>query len=555
MVPRDVAHVLLRICEEANTPRSLAVAILLEAGELDQLLELRVDPSRYKASNAFFKDVLVTDLLRKCQGLLSSESLDKKAVETFFESEHSCYRANERLTPFLYGACPPGMERAEEVFSLARKYISHILGACPIPHNGKFGPGATFADRGKRVTVPDKISSVPTLTADALGLLPLWGRTLWGRAISRRNGRVDVVRGNRFTTVPKDSTKNRGIAVEPSLNIFYQLSYGSLIRERLRRVDVHLDKLQDHHRDLAQKASIDGSLATIDLSNASDTLCVALVELLLPPTWSASLKSLRSPFTFVNGSWTKLEKFSSMGNGFTFELETLVFQALVFSVLTLRGFIPREGVNMSVFGDDIIIPSEAYEDVTAVLKFCGFTLNAKKSFAHGSFRESCGGDFFDGRPSRGFYLKELPSEPHHWIAFLNGLRRVILAHHLNEGDVLDSHAWHIIAGMLPVHIRSLAGPPGLGDIVVHTEESRWQPCSREYRNGRLRPLGPYDPRVGDGIRYFRSWQPVQIRHVGWNHFQPDVVLATALYGVGNGRLGVTPRDSVVGYDERWVPFS
>jgi hypothetical protein len=56
--------------------------------------------------------------------------------------------------------------------------------------------------------------------------------------------------------------------------------------------------------------------------------------------------------------------------------------------------------------------------------------------------------------------------------------------------------------------------------------------------------------------------------IGWNHWRPDVVLASALYGVGDGmsehvrsseyrsgRYGVTPRDAVTGYGVGWVSCS
>lgn len=558
MVPRDVARILFRLCEEADTPRSLGMKLCLENDELDQILEMRADPLSCRSSGSYFRDALVCDILRKCRGLVPPKDLVQKATQAFWESEATCYRTNERLTPFLYGACPEGSERIMEVLSMARKYVSFMLGACPILPQGRFGPGSTFADRGFLVTVPDKMSSVPTLTAQALGVLPSWGKTAWARAVSGRKGLLNLVRGNRFTTVPKDSVKDRGIAVEPSINVFYQLAYGGEIRRRLKGRGVDLNNLQVLHRALAQEASSNGSLATIDLSNASDTLCTALVKLLLPDNWFKSLNSLRSPFSLVEGKWVRLEKFSSMGNGFTFELETLVFQALVFSVLTLRGSIPLEGKNFSVFGDDIIIPTDSFSDVSAALQFFGFTLNRTKSFSFGPFRESCGGDYFDGRPVRAHFLKEFPSEPHEWIAFCNGIRRVVCDFHgVTNPDSFDmsSPMWFEILNQIPSRIRELTGPSRLGDIVIHRASRHWRPQTRLERNGRLRPLGSYDPKLGDGIRYFKTWSPVHVRRVGWNNFQPSVVLATALLGVGDGAQGVTPRDAVLGYGESWVPSS
>jgi hypothetical protein len=51
--------------------------------------------------------------------------------------------------------------------------------------------------------------------------------------------------------------------------------------------------------------------------------------------------------------------------------------------------------------------------------------------------------------------------------------------------------------------------------VVHDEESSWRPSVRS------------------SIRYFRVWRPVPFGRTGWGHFRPGVVLASALYGVGN----------------------
>ncbi len=556
MLTHDVLHAVLCLCEEANSPRAVSVAILARYGEMDQLVDLTVDPLRYTSSSLYFRDCLVTDILRKCRGLEIKRDLKAAAVKSFWASELECYRTNERLAPYFFGlSSPESNERVWEVLSLARKYIANILGTCPVLPSGRHGPGATFADRGKYSTVPDKMSSSPTLTCSALGVIPSWSRTAWARAVSEHTGHIEVVRGNRFTTVPKDSAKDRGIAVEPSLNIFYQLGYGGEIRRKLKRVGIDLNHGQDLHRRKAKEASLKGTLATIDLSSASDTVSRSLVELLLPPVWFRSLAALRSSHTRLGDKWVFLEKFSSMGNGYTFELETLIFLALAFAVLALGGHLPKEGDNLCVFGDDIIIPTAGYEDVVACLRFFGFSINKRKSFSVGPFRESCGGDFFDGRPVRAFYLEELPSEPHQWVAFANGLRRVVKDHHLHDGD-FDCHlrAWRSVLHCIPRHIRDLRGPENLGDIVVHDHATRWSASSRE-AGGRRKIIGPYSPGSGDGIRYFRTWSPISTRTVGWQHFRPAVTLASALLNVGDGERGVTPRDSVSGYGVRWVPFS
>jgi hypothetical protein len=192
-------------------------------------------------------------------------------------------------------------------FERARKNIASILGPCPDLVSGRFGPGATFGDRGQMTTVPDKMSNEPTFTTDAWPFLVPWSGTMWASACVDIGKVPRSVPGNRFMTVPKDATKFRGIAVEPSINVFYQLAYGKVIRGRLSRRGVDLDEGQDIHRRLACDASRRGHLATLDLRNASDTISRNLVKLLLPHTWYSVLDSLRSKKTFFNaiGSYSR----------------------------------------------------------------------------------------------------------------------------------------------------------------------------------------------------------------------------------------------------------
>ena len=160
------------------------------------------------------------------------------------------------------------------------------------------------------------------------------------------------------------------------------------------------------HMRLARLASAGRlSCATIDLSNASDTVAYQLVKLVLPPDWFELLISLRAPFTDMDGKRVRLEKFSSMGNGFTFALETLLFWTLCDTVSN------GEAQVLRVFGDDIIVDTAHAKACVKALEFFGFTPNAKKTFLEGPFRESCGGDYFNGVSVRAVYVKNLPDEP------------------------------------------------------------------------------------------------------------------------------------------------
>lgn len=96
------------------------------------------------------------------------------------------------------------------------------------------------------------------------------------------------------------------------------------------------------------------------------------------------LDSSRSSMIYgLDGNHHLLSKISPMGNGFTFELMSLIL-ASVCRVL--------DG-DSSVFGDDIIIATDQAERLKELLTEVGLQVNNDKSFTSGPFRESCGGNY------------------------------------------------------------------------------------------------------------------------------------------------------------------
>jgi hypothetical protein len=184
------------------------------------------------------------------------------------------------------------------------------------------------------------------------------------------------------------------IACEPSANAFCQQAIGQWFRKRLKSVGVDLND-QTINQEAAFRARVD-DLSTLDLSSASDTLSIALVDLLLPYEWVKLLCMVRSPFTLLDGKWYFLEKFSSMGNAFTFELESLIFWAISSCVASY----------VVVYGDDIIVDQKSYDNVVSALSLFGFIPNQEKSFKAGPFYESCGKHFFDLEDVTPAYQKE-----------------------------------------------------------------------------------------------------------------------------------------------------
>jgi len=200
--------------------------------------------------------------------------------------------------------------------------------------------------------------------------------------------------------VPKNAKTHRTIVKEPVLNTMIQLALGDHIAGRLQAFGLGT-RDQSINQGLACAGSITGEYATLDLSSASDTISTELVYELLPFEWADLLDSARSRKVKLDGVVINQEKFSSMGNGFTFPLETLIFWALSSSA--------SDDDFASVYGDDIICSTSSVTAVKRILTACGFSINEKKSYWAGPFRESCGGDYLRGIDIRPLYQKKLIS--------------------------------------------------------------------------------------------------------------------------------------------------
>jgi hypothetical protein len=552
----DVKHLVSTFLADLDNPVSLSCQLMLESEDWVGLAGKTVDPRSYLDAKEFVKDSAAVAILKKCPQLPTSPDVRRlNAVEKWLQGERSCYWANERLCKYLpefsnFGDVDAAVTRH---LSAIRKIVRNLIGyAPPLLTEGRFGPGATFSDRGRFTTLPDKMSTNPTLTRGAIWYLPQWLGTQWGADFCARHGEFQFVPGNRYATVPKTALTDRSIASEPSINVFYQLGLGKSLRQRLRSpsqdsLGWDLNVAQDIHRRIACMSSVTREFATLDLSNASDTVAYNLVKLLLPRPWFEALDSLRSPKTHVDGKWVKLEKFSSMGNGFTFELETVIFAALAIHASRCAGFPGILGSDVFVFGDDIILPDGAVFEISPLLAFCGFEVNSEKSYFGGvPFRESCGGDYFDGVPVRGYYLKGELNEPQEIISYANGVKALYHRVHAAGGSCRH-RSWVRSLDLLPLSVRRARGPAALGDIVIHDEEKHW------------------DVKWRHGIRYLRALKPAKRRLVAFANFRPGVVLACATYGSGNegtpvhGRPlsveGVIPRDGLLGYKVGWVPWS
>lgn len=536
----QVQKIVMALCRTVDTPRALSVFLLAKHNEWAQLQQLRLrSPFSYSSSEEYRKDALVTELLRKCNlSSVTKNDTRQAAVDTFWSCEAQNAKTNSRLRRFLPEHLlieTPEEVRIHDFIREWRKEVSRIVGPLPKDLMPRFSPGATVSDQVPLTTIPDKMTSVPTFYSQTADLLQYYWESGWGRVNARRRIHPLVSRGNVFFTVPKDSDKDRGCAKEASLNVGFQLDVAQTLRRHLKRATgIELSTAEPIHRKLAQRASVDGTLATLDMSNASDTVASVLVKLLLPQDWFTLLDSLRARFTRLDGRWVKLEKFSTMGNGFTFELETIIFTSLARTIVHLAGGDPDE---VRCYGDDLIVQSDYALDCLAALKYFGFTPNNKKSFWEGPFRESCGGDFFNGEPVRAHYVKEVPDEPHKWIALANGL---------NAADPTGRYvhaARKECLKNLPSAILRCRGPKELGDLAIH-------PTMHE--RIKHQASGTDDPIFGklvDGAWHYLCYCPIPI-YLKMYHWHDDVVLQSMLKGIETS--GLSPRGGVSGYRLKMV---
>jgi hypothetical protein len=204
--------------------------------------------------------------------------------------------------------------------------------------------------------------------------------------------------------VPKTALTKRTICMEPAtLQYFQQMVQLSLYRffEKKKQIRRHI-RLRDQgqNRQAARIGSMLGTIATIDLSKASDSVTWDLARVafrgttLLP--W---LYATRSRAVEVRpGETVELRKFAPMGSALCFPIECLIFAATC-EVATREFGRYCSFPYYSVYGDDIAITTDLVPVVVSYLTQLGFTVNADKSFKRDSiecFRESCGVEYVGG---------------------------------------------------------------------------------------------------------------------------------------------------------------
>lgn len=397
------------------------------------------DPHHYKEADYFAEKYLAYNLRRKeatPYGVkVSSQARRAETLAGFLLRESVNRKINSTRT---FGYDPFTGEYSSDLVGLrllydARSIIARILGQAPslerIFDSCDYGNGASAALCRNEAQRQRKFEHGMCVTGGLLAFIhqvvkkecPAWSALLgaqkdtffvdrlgntsfFPKALKRVSGAV-------LDFVPKTKDVDRIILKEPELNGFVQKGIGREIRRKLRQWrevvpdGIDLNTSGDLNSGLAKAGSEHGLIATVDAERASDSITLVLCEFLLPEKWYNLLCAARSPYAIINGKHHHLAMMSGMGNGFTFELESVIFYAIGLACAK-RSKIAFAEQMVSIHGDDLTIPADVMWHVTAAYKAAGIRVNKGKSFSQGPFRESCGGHFFNGRSVKPFYVKD-----------------------------------------------------------------------------------------------------------------------------------------------------
>jgi hypothetical protein len=296
---------------------------------------------------------------------------------------------------------------------------------------------------------------------------------------------------SRLLAVPKTFTGPRLIAAEPSEHMWCQQNLWHYMASRVQDSwisDFVRFRDQSRNQHLCRRGSEDGSLATVDLSAASDRVTCHFVGQyfrsnpgLILALRSTRTRYLRQEINPRVESLVELRKFSTMGSACTFPIQSLAFLGICLAaVATKRGLkvSPRSiralCGEVAVFGDDLIIPEDSRELLFQALEVLHFKVNVNKSFWTGRFRESCGVDAFMGESVTPAYWRNLCSSKPESIASTIEVRNNFYSKFLLRTSAR-------IASTIPVtSVPSVAMNSGVCGLTSFTSrwlkrDKRWNP--------------------------------------------------------------------------------
>lgn len=421
------------------------VSSLREA--LDEIVENSPRDIRAVTARSMFLSKFMDD------EVVSAEDKETAAIVKWLNVERLNSRTNTRLLLNQWDT-DFGWATSSLIIFKMRDLITNTLGRAPSPDQLRLSVtngASTRVNRGFTARYQKVSGSMHCSTS----CLPLWLEFASGTLFGVRLANIDIelMERSMLLTVPKKTEIDRVIAKEPDCNALLQRAVGLVMRDRLLKVGLDL-RDQTRNQKLALLGSQSGKLATIDFSSASDTLTTQLVCLLLPHDWWMLLAATRVSETVVRGTNHSFELWSSMGNGYTFELETLIFWALARVVCAFSGVKGK----ISVYGDDVILPSDAAKRYMRVSRWFGFMPNEAKSFVDGYYRESCGKHYSRGYDVTPFFIR---GKIDNYSKLIGALNQVLEWNCRGYGFFVDEPVflwWKKWSALVPSYLRGGQDP-------------------------------------------------------------------------------------------------
>ena len=226
----------------------------------------------------------------------------------------------------------------------------------------------------------------------------------------------------KLCSVPKNYKTYRMIAMEDTWRAVTARALVDIIEAYLPEGIKLRD--QTYNQKLCLYASMTKSLATIDLSAASDSITRNMISWLFPERFVSIVNKVTPEYYETSkGQRRKLVSFATMGNPLTFIIECIVFYAADIAAETVYFYDDRPDPTISfdvddttfelpipgVYGDDQIVRNDCYDTTVAILDHLGFTINMAKSYSGSSqYRESCGKEYYDGEDISAIYYPRHP---------------------------------------------------------------------------------------------------------------------------------------------------
>lgn len=345
---------------------------------LKELLQALRYPKRYSPCNA---------------DLLQSQSLFD-----FVEHERYVKGLNIGVIAYERQADGPHVTRymSRYIITLLKEILSTIKYTGE--SDGAFTPGA---DRFGQKTLVNKVYSCeydfPTFQGSGATL----GRC--GRAI------IDT----EIQGVPKNYKAYRIIGKEHPYTVYHMTGIRKDLIDNLDHEEcvagltfnwadiIHLEH-QGYNQVGAYLGSDSLSIATIDMSKASDTIPASLAREIFPAALVRDIDRYRSPYCQIDGKMYRTQMFLTSGTPLTQIMESFFFAACELAAIILHNLFTGDTISSEhvlVFGDDGELPDECVETLFSIYDSLGQIYNPDKSFwSRGTwtYRESCGHEYLNG---------------------------------------------------------------------------------------------------------------------------------------------------------------